>query len=449
MRVFIAWSGTRSRQTAELLRGWLRKVVPGVDPFVSTEDINKGELWLTTLLQELDKASFGIVCATRDSLESKWLFFEVGALSRGVERRSICTFRVDIKPSEVPSPLSEFQGTAFNREDMLRLVRTLHSALGLKVQTPSELEEQFARCWPEFNDRMTELLAEQPGEPGRFERLSEALLLPVIYREVRSGDLDTVFHWLKVATDNGVAPPESRLGVLEASLARVTGKRGAAVSLRTQSLIDIPATQPAKLEWWFLQFAAKKSSIEVGLRPALLDRLETPIKRTAAALFGVWHLRDGRLAEAQEYLAIADPEHVSGDTHDHYRAIPMGLLCLAFGRSKAGEKFLDMAKSAHAGGHEGYPFSSMLAELDRAFVVSCIGVSNEAVPSDRIRDFRGHAWVLSAYADVLKSFEPAIENLVSLGSSWKAPLEQSAVSDRLYQFQRKVLAAGGVPIGAE
>ena len=41
-KVFISWSGDRSRKIGEALRDWLPDVLPLVDAFLSTEDIEKG-----------------------------------------------------------------------------------------------------------------------------------------------------------------------------------------------------------------------------------------------------------------------------------------------------------------------------------------------------------------------------------------------------------------------
>ena len=61
MRVFIRWSGDDSNQVALVLRDWLPTVLQHVETFVSSEDIDKGAVWLNSLNTELNDAGFGII----------------------------------------------------------------------------------------------------------------------------------------------------------------------------------------------------------------------------------------------------------------------------------------------------------------------------------------------------------------------------------------------------
>ena len=145
-------------------------------------------------------------------------------------------------------------------------------------------------------------------------------------------------------------------------------------------------------------------------------------------------------------MDLASPERVSGDANDLYRAIPLGILCFALGEGVLGEKHFDLAKAQAIMPSEGYPFISLLGDFDRAFVNACIAHGSRTLPEKRIREFKGYAWVLARYADVLRRNKTALQSLVMLSSGWNRPLQQQSISARMLQFQKGLIAHSGFPI---
>ncbi len=231
MKVFISWSGPLAGDIAEKLRTWIRKIIQVADPFVSSQDIEKGDVWLVELLRELQKLSVGIICVTRENLHRDWLLFESGALIRQMGRGRLCTLLIDVSPAEVAPPLSAFQSTTFKREDVFRLVQTIHSALERPLLSDAELKEQFEDYWPDLESYVRKALSRPMPQQSEIQELAQELLLPVIYREAANGDLDTVFHWLGIAKEKKVASLESQLAFVEASLARIKAQKARSTRL--------------------------------------------------------------------------------------------------------------------------------------------------------------------------------------------------------------------------
>jgi TIR domain len=152
VKVFISWSGTRSRETAKLLRGWLKQVINEIEPWMSDEDLAKGGDWSGDITNQLNAAEFGIICVTPGNMDRPWLLFEAGALSRQVNNVASRVAPLLIgfnSKSDVPYPLGRFQATEPTKADMLKLIKSLNDAC-LAPREAAELETAFEVWWPHF-----------------------------------------------------------------------------------------------------------------------------------------------------------------------------------------------------------------------------------------------------------------------------------------------------------
>lgn len=157
MKVFISWSGETSLKVAQIFREWLPSVMQSIEPYVSSEDIDKGARWSTDIAKELEDSTFGILCVTKDNLEAPWLSFEAGALSKTMEKAFVNPFLFDIKRSEVQGPILQFQSTIFEKEDIRRMVRTLNKASGEASITEVRLDKSFDVWYPTLEAELNKL----------------------------------------------------------------------------------------------------------------------------------------------------------------------------------------------------------------------------------------------------------------------------------------------------
>jgi hypothetical protein len=154
MKVFISWSGQRSAAVADALRYWLPKVIQALEPWMSADDIEKGTRWRSGIAVELEHSSVGIICLTRENLDSTWIHFEAGALSKQQQNTYVCTLLFGLEPTDVREPLAQFQATRAQREDVRKLVSTINSTLGDARLPESELSETFEVWWPKLEERL-------------------------------------------------------------------------------------------------------------------------------------------------------------------------------------------------------------------------------------------------------------------------------------------------------
>lgn len=153
MKVFLSWSGELSQKIAEFLKKWLEQCIQSVEVFYSAEDIEKGETWHAKLSNELRDTNYGIVCLTDDNVNAPWIHFEAGALSKMLDAR-VATLAVNVNFSDIKGPLSTFQATKLEKDDMYKLLKSINESQE-KQLTEEKLKNSFEAFWPKFNDEIT------------------------------------------------------------------------------------------------------------------------------------------------------------------------------------------------------------------------------------------------------------------------------------------------------
>lgn len=186
MKVFISWSGERSRLVGELLKFWSRCVIQNLEPWISTE-MNRGVFWFPKIKDELDQSMNAIVCLTKENLNSPWILFEAGALSRGLNTNSVCTVLIDLNPEDVDDPLGQLNHTLpTDQSSMLKLIRTLNRGLGEKALPEELLKYSFDTHWPYFQEKFKEILS--LTEAAELPKKEKSDILEEIFKTVRRLD---------------------------------------------------------------------------------------------------------------------------------------------------------------------------------------------------------------------------------------------------------------------
>lgn len=170
MKIFISWSGKRSKAVGELLDEWLQCVIQAVEPWMSSKDIDRGSIWFSQINDQLKDTGIGIVCITSSNLNKPWILFEAGALAKGLSSNRVCTFLIDLSPSDIGDPLSQFNHTLPNKDGVWSLVRTLNSALDDNMLTEKILENVFETYWPQFEKRFSQIIEETKDDAVEIKR---------------------------------------------------------------------------------------------------------------------------------------------------------------------------------------------------------------------------------------------------------------------------------------
>ncbi len=227
MKVFISWSGEKSKAVATKLREWIPDIINYVEPWLSSEDIDAGARWNKEIAEKLGKIKFGIICLTKSNSEAPWLVFEAGALAKTVDDDTfVCPYLIDMKPSDIPQgPLTQFQCKEITESGTLELIKTINGALGEDALPDDRLERAFKRCWPELNAVLEDL----PEEAGTVEeKRPQEEMIEEILDAVRS-------------MSRGI----TRLEVTPSGLMMPRGKIGLASHIGERDISIIPATSPS------------------------------------------------------------------------------------------------------------------------------------------------------------------------------------------------------------
>jgi hypothetical protein len=190
MKVFIGWSGTRSKEVAEALKDWLPDVLHSVTPFISS-DIERGKESVHVLRSELEKSNFGILCLTRDNCVKPWVLFEAGALSKVLESAALCPYLIDMEPEDLPQPLWFFQATKADEKGTHDLIRSLNAASELEL-SGQQVRRSFEKWWPDLKPKL-ESKAKPLGPPASAQafhliNVKTLTVLRVVGRPHKNGE---------------------------------------------------------------------------------------------------------------------------------------------------------------------------------------------------------------------------------------------------------------------
>jgi len=245
VKVFLSWSGTRSKEVAEALKEWLPDVLQAVTTFVSSADIEKGREFFRVLREELSDSNFGILCLTKDNCRKPWVLFEGGALAKVLEHSSLCPYLIDMEPAELPDPLRLFEAANANEQGTRELVRALNNTSDSLKLSEHQVRRTFDRWWPDLKPKL-ESKTKSVGpsveaESFLFINVKTGLVLRAVGRPKNGEPLET-------ATCSGDERETWTLHQIK--------KCYVIVSAHTQQCLDVEGTslkERAKIHQWEFQ----------------------------------------------------------------------------------------------------------------------------------------------------------------------------------------------------
>lgn len=149
------------------------------------------------LAAQLETTNYGIICVTQESLQSPWILFEAGALSKSVSGSRVCPYLIDLTRGQLDGPLSQFQAKEANKEQTWQMLQSINVSMDTEALTEVRLQKYFDTFWPTLESEVLAVNRElQPLPPALRQQLLE--VLPRFFYKVHEIEMIAVFNDLPV-----------------------------------------------------------------------------------------------------------------------------------------------------------------------------------------------------------------------------------------------------------
>lgn len=184
MKVFISWSGSRSKALAIALKDWIPLILQYVKPWVSEKDISAGERWAQAIAGELESSNFGILCVTPENISSEWILFEAGALSKSMLDSKVIPILFGLELSDLRGPLSQFQALKVDQQGIMEAIKAINAVSENKASEDT-INQLVPVLWHQLQDRIDNI--PNPDGSGKQKR-PQSEILEELVSQVRGLD---------------------------------------------------------------------------------------------------------------------------------------------------------------------------------------------------------------------------------------------------------------------
>ncbi len=174
MKVFLSWSGHRSKAYAEAFNAHLRYMLHAVETFFSADDVKMGRRWSDEIAKALEESEYGVLFMTHDNLKAEWVHFESGALSKNRQNAVVCPLLFDdLTFAELGDPLNQFQARQFGKKAVREVLDDLNKKLDKSV-SQEVLDASFGAWWPELNEKTEKIAVDSPPQKSTSHRTPQS-----------------------------------------------------------------------------------------------------------------------------------------------------------------------------------------------------------------------------------------------------------------------------------
>lgn len=191
MKVFLSWSGTESEYMAESFKEWLPNILQYIEPYMSKKDITLGERWGKNIEENLRSHDYGLAFITPNNIESSWINFEAGALSKNLGSNLVpilCHTEITLLNK---SPLTQFQAAKeLDKDSICDLINEMNLAAEERHRISSErIEKAFEKWWPDLEDKLKNAPNFNENKKDKRDEVTQKELLYHLLDQVKENSL--------------------------------------------------------------------------------------------------------------------------------------------------------------------------------------------------------------------------------------------------------------------
>jgi hypothetical protein len=179
MDVFVSWSGETGNKIADEFTKWLPMIIQAVKPFYS-RDILKGATWNSEITKKLKSSRIGIIIVTEESKEAPWLLFEAGAISNNFDDAHVCPIIFGLQSTDIKGPLTQFQMTPFEKNEIKKLIHTINAALEEDKLDSTFVDNIFEKFWSDLEDKISNIISADTSNSNTVKRSDRELLEEIL-----------------------------------------------------------------------------------------------------------------------------------------------------------------------------------------------------------------------------------------------------------------------------
>ncbi|OFK05158.1 hypothetical protein HMPREF2837_07965 [Streptococcus sp. HMSC071D03] len=186
MRIFLSWSGDRSKYLAKCFKEWLPNVLQYVEPYMSEKDIKLGERWGKSIEENLRSNDFGLVFVTPENINAPWINFEAGALSKSLQSRLVpILYNAEVTILN-NGPLKQFQSSKeVSKESIKQLILDINEfAEDSECLKLERVETAFEKWWEDLENNLNKTPENTEVKEQKIPSNEE--MLNVILHEVKN-----------------------------------------------------------------------------------------------------------------------------------------------------------------------------------------------------------------------------------------------------------------------